>query len=261
MAIHAIVPLHCTQTSEKEVWSEVLEGTFDECCAAAVNYKVGTPYTAPEGSGIGEIWSDYQSPPLNTALSVSRKEGGLGELSHSYTALLKREMWTLDMAEVGKDIRTWLALQMGDAAAAPELAKIANWQAFKDAGDYERWQNFEYDDSGNVLTGDTLVLAQKMMKGVDSYTIYAPVLTRTTLWASMPTDAGVVGVIDTPSVRDGWEIIGANSLAAWTGLATAWLRTASRSSPNNDGTYSLVEQWTGADEIDGDLYEALGGGA
>lgn len=71
----------------------------------------------------------------------------------------------------------------------------------------------------------------------------------------MPTDVGEVGVIEVPTVRAGWEVIGASDIAAWVSLANKWLKTASRSSPNQDGTYSFVEQWTGADEIDGDLYE------
>lgn len=256
MAVHAIVPLHATQTAEREVWTEVLEGTFDELMVEAAKYKVGTPLdVSAEDFDGGEIWSEYQGTCINSALALSRKEGLLGELTHSFMYVLKREMWTLDMAEISKDIRTWLALQSGQTAqtTAQELMKIAQWQAFKDAGDYDSWAHFQYDTSGNTLTGDTLKLAQKMMKGVDTYTIYAPVLTRTTTWATMPDGVGNVGVIETPSVREGWEIVGGN-LTAWVGLANMWLKTASRSSPNNDGTYTLVEQWTGADEIDGDLY-------
>ena len=255
MAIHAIVPLHCTQSAEREVWTEVLEGTYDECVSEASKYKVGTYVTLPTGDD--GVWgdSDYQDEIINCSLNLNRKEGGLAELSHAYMYVLKREMWLIDMAEITKDIRTWLVLALGEAEAATELAKVANWQAFKDNGDLEAWKNFQYDEQGNTLQGDTRVLAQKMMKGVDTYTIYAPVLTRTTLWSSMPTDVGNVGVIEVPAVRAGWEVIGAADIAAWVALANKWLKTASRSSPNQDGTYSLVEQWTGADEIDGDLYE------
>ena len=253
MAIHYIVPLNATQSAEREVWNEVWEGTYDECLAKANEYKVGTPFL-PSGVEDEGIWEEYQDPPLNTGLVLQRKVGGLAELSHTYMFVLKREMWSLDMAEISKDIRTWLVLRMGEVAAAPELAKIANWQALKDNGDFEAWAAFQYDLQGHTLAGDTLTLAQKMIKGVDSYTIYAPVLTRTTLWAYMPDSVGEVGVIETPTVRDGWEIIGAADLDAWTALANTWLKTASRSSPNPDGTYSLIEQWTGADEIDGDLY-------
>ena len=257
MAVHLIVPLQATQTAEKEVWTEVWEGTTDECIALASTFKVGTPFPLPTGGDYDPMWEQYQEPVINTGMTLTRKPGDLAELSHSYMSVLKREMWSLDMAEITKDIRTWLVLQMGEVAAAPELAKIAQWQAAKDAGDYEAWAAFQYFDDQGVahdLTGDTKKLAQKMIKGVDSYTIYAPVLTRSTLWASMPEVAGDVGYIETPSIREGWEVIGAQDLSLWTSLANSWLKTASRSSPNQDGTYSLVEQWTGADEIDGDLY-------
>lgn len=258
MALHRTVPLTCVQTAEREVWTEVWEGTLEEVVEGAADFKVGSGYTLSEDSPA--IWPEYQNTILNTALSIQRKPGGLAEMSHSYSNILKREMWSLDMAEISKDIRTWLVLVMGsDAAAAPELAKIALWQNMKDTGNYEAWAAFQYYDAqGNVqaLTGDTKTLAEKMMKGVDSYTIYAPVLTRTTLWATLPEEVGVVGVKETPTVRAGWEVIGAegNDITAWTSLANQWLKTAARSSPNQDGTYSMVEQWTGADEIDPDLY-------
>ena len=259
--LHNLVPLNATQTAEREVWSEVLEGTYEECLEAAAQYKVGTPYPMPTGSGGDDIWNGqhYQPTIINTGLNLSRKAGGLAELSHSYMSVLKREMWSLDMAEISKDIRTWLVLQMGEVAAAPELAKIAQWQAAKDAGDYGAWAAFQYyDDQGVVhdLEGDTLTLAQKMIKGVDSYTIYAPVLTRTTLWATLPDGVGNVGVKEVPTVREGWEVIGVvnNDMTEWTSLADDWVKTASRSSPNQDGTYTLVEQWTGMDEADPDLY-------
>ena len=260
MAIHYIVPLHATQSAEREIWNEVWEGTQEECLAKASEFKVGTPIVLPTGVDAESVWQDYQNPAINTGMTFQRKAGGLAELSHTYMYVLKREMWSLDMAEISKDIRTWLVLQLGEVAAAPELAKIAQWQALKDNGDFEAWAAFQYDLQGHTLADDTLTLAQKMIKGVDSYTIYAPVLTRTTLWSHMPDSVGEVGVIETPAVRDGWEIIGAQSLDAWTGLANMWLKTASRSTPNQDGTYSLIEQWTGADEIDGDLYADAGGG-
>lgn len=257
MAIHLIVPLQATQTAEREVWTEVWEGTTDECIDMAKNFKVGTPFPLPPGGDYDPMWNEYQEPVINTGMTLTRKPGNLAELSHSYMSVLKREMWSLDMAEITKDIRTWLVLKMGEVAAAPELAKIAQWQAQKDAGDYGAWSSFQYYDSAGVvhdLEGDTKTLAEKMIKGVDSYTIYAPVLTRSTLWATMPDMVGEVGVIETPAVRDGWEVIGAEDLTAWTSLTNMWLKTASRSSPNQDGTYSLIEQWTGADDIDGDLY-------
>ena len=253
MAIHSIVPLHVTQTAEREVWSEVLEGTFDECMDAAPSYNVGTTVDDP-----ALIDSIYQPPIIYTALNLTRKEGMLAELSYSYSVLLKREAWSLDMAEISKDIRTWLTTPAGgmtQSEAAVALAHIAAWEAFKDNGDLDRWMSFIYDDDGrgniSYLTGNALVLAQKIMKGIQSYSIYAPVITRTTMWSTTP-PSGHAGMIETPAPRAGWSVIG--GVPNWTGLATEWLKTAERSTSNGDGTYTFIEQWTGADQIDGDLY-------
>lgn len=90
------------------------------------------------------------------------------------------------------------------------------------------------------------------MKGVANYSIYAPVITKTTQWDSPPPLENY-GKVETPTVRSGWSVIGGTP--EWAGKANCWVKTACRSTPNGDGTYSLIEQWTGMDEVDGDLYE------
>ena len=260
-APHLTVPLHSTIAPERETWSGVIEGDFTELQSEAAAYKVGDIYEGVLDAPVyGPICDDVQPNATITQFNLQRKDGMLGELSFAYTFLRKAELWSCDMAEISKDIKTWLTTEQGgftDADAAVELAKIAQWEAFKDNGDFVRWQNFQYDDNGNVLTGTPLVLAKKIVKGIQSYSIFAPVITKTTLW-NVPPPMENYGKRDTPSVRSGWFVIGGEP--SWASKASAWLKTGCKSSPNSDGTYTLFEQWTGADEIDGDLYPSATSG-
>lgn len=263
MAVHFIVPMNVNVSPERETWAGTFEGGFDEVVAESVAHLVGD--TADGNNGTVANWlhpsidpDGVQMPPVNTSSVVTRKEGGLAELLFSYSYIRKTEAWSCDMAEIGKDIRTWLVTPKGgmsQSEAASALAKIAQWEAYRDSGDLTRWQNFQCNDQGGTLEGNALVLAQKIMKGVSNYSIYAPVITKTTQW-NAPPPLENYGKIETPYVRDGWEILGVGAdISEWTSKSNAWLKTACRSSPNGDGTWTLIEQWTGADEIDGDLYD------
>lgn len=250
--LHTTVPLQCQLSPERETWSETYEGTIDEIAEAAAGWIVGNEPSNP----YEPLCTDAQDRCVIVQSHLTRKEGMLAELSVAYAYIRKVENWSCDMAEISKDIKTWLATEKGgftEASAAVELAKIAQWEAFKDNGDFTRWQNFQYDEHGNVLTGTTLKLAHKIMKGVANYSIYAPVVTKTTQWDSPPPLENY-GKVEAPTVRTGWTVIGGTP--NWAGKANYWVKTACRSTPNGDGTYSLIEQWTGMDEVDGDLYGA-----
>lgn len=248
--LHTTVPLQRQLSPERETWSETYEGTLDEIVSEAANWTVGNTPKEPYAA----ICADVQDRCVVVQSHLARKEGMLAELAVSYAYIRKVENWSCDMAEISKDIKTWLVTPKGgynEEDAAVELAKIAQWEAFKDNGDFIRWQTFQYNESGDILTGTTRKLARKIMKGVANYSIYAPVITKTTQWDSPPPLENY-GKVDTPTVREGWSVIGGTP--AWTQKANYWVKTACRSTPNGDGTYTLIEQWTGMDDVDGDLY-------
>lgn len=254
LSVHASVPLNCTILPDKEVWSAVLEGSYANVKAEQSNWVTGNAPTQGNLYVKSATCSDVMEGAVVTQSHLQRKDGGLADLHLAYCYLRKVELWSIDMAEISKDIKTWLSSEAGgytEQQAAPLLAKIAQWEAYKEAGDYIKWQAFVYDEQGDVLTGDALTLAMKIMKGVQCYTIYAPVLTRTTQW-NAPPPLENAGCIDTPATRSGWSILGNKSIEIDPNIE--WLKTGCRSHPNGDGTYTLTEQWTGADEIDPDLY-------
>lgn len=254
LQVHASVPLHCVILPDKEIWSVTLEGSFANLKTEAASWITGN--APPQDSAYVKtaLCTDVQEGAVVTQSQLNRREGAVGELVIAYAYIRKVELWSCDMAEISKDIKTWLTSIKGgytEQTAAPILAQIAQWEAYKDAGDYIKWQSFVYDKEGDVLTGDALTLALKIMKGVSCYSIYAPVLTRTTLW-NAPPPLENSGCIETPATRTGWSILGGKTVDIDPNVQ--WLKTGARSNPNGDGTYTLVEQWTGADEIDGDLY-------
>lgn len=243
--------------SDREIWTIVYEGKWDVLKSQFSEYIVGTSIKRGDLDNLSNI---YQSAMIVSGLTFSRKQAGLGEVRLQYTLLYKREIWNIDFSEVSKNIKNWLVLQYTtwtnstprvDLKCYVELQKIKQWEHQKEIGAFTAWGEFKYDGS-KVLEGNTRVLAEKMMKGIDNYPVYTPVITRTTTWAFNP-PVGKIGYKDTPVSRSGWQ--GFNSEdPGWNRLAKVFLKTAERSHANGDGTFTLVEQWTGADELDSDLY-------
>lgn len=251
------IPAQIQCHSDREVWTIVYEGKWDVLKNAFSQYIVGTSIPRADFDTLGSI---YQPAMIVSGVTFSRKQAGMGEVRLQYTLLYMREIWNLDFSEISKNIKNWLVLQYTtwvngvpsvDMECYSELQKIKQWEHQKDIGAFTAWGEFKYDGS-KILTGDTLLLAKKMMKGIDNYPVYTPVITRTTTWAFNP-PVGEIGCKVTPESRPGWQ--GFSSEAPdWTQLANVFLKTAERSHANGDGTFTLTEQWTGADELDSDLY-------
>ena len=128
-------------------------------------------------------------------------------------------------------------------------------------GAWEAYSNFltEVGDEGSKLTGETLALAEKILKGVEYYSVYTPVLTRTSVVANLAgISLGGVGKIGAPTSSG--SAAGNVNLSTLTALAKEWLKTADRLQGAIDGTFQRVEQWTGADKWDPDLYETADSG-
>lgn len=244
--------------ADREIWTVVYEGMWDALKEEFGKGQIGDKVDRADLAGIG----DYQDVMFISNIVLNRKNGGLGEARISYLLLYKREIWNLDFSEISKNIKNWLVLQYtswsGGVATVnsecySELEKIKEWEHQRDIGAYEAWGSFLYNGS-DKLQGNTLKLAEKMIKGIDNYPVYSPCITRTTVWAFEP-PVGKIGCKDTPSSREGWSGFNKQKLSSdWVGLAKVFLKTAERSNSNGDGTFTLVEQWIGADELDSDLY-------
>lgn len=253
-------PLTITPLSDREVWTETYEGDWDSLIYEFGQTTIGDAYTdydnPSETIGPTDL---YQEAVIVTNIQFSRGKGGLGICRLTYCILYKRAIWNIDFAEISKDIKVWLVAKYTDAdgnvadEAYEELQKIARWQRQKDAEAWRPWKDFLYDGV-TKLSGNTLKLAQKMMKGVMNYPLYVPVITRTTINAFSP-EVGQIGKQYKQIPEGDWtgfDRFGLNP--HWQDLAKVFLKTAERSTSNGDGTFTMVEQWQGADELDADLY-------
>lgn len=258
---------NCTAQAlpDREVWTYVYEGFWDSLITTFGHLRVGDTASIPDGDG-SVSGSGYQPYTICGSTSFMRKRGGLGEVRIQYIVLYTREIWNIDFAEVSKDIKVWL-VDKGSVANADGsvtvqqwvydgLTEIAQWENQKEISNYSAWAAFKYDGKKSFSCEETLLLAKKMMKGITNFPIYTPSITRTTIHAQNPV-MGNIGCVNRPTGESGWSGFGGFKPDTWINYANVWLKTAERSNMNSDGTFTLVEQWIGADELDPDLYPTV----
>ena len=114
------------------------------------------------------------------AVSATRQNGGLGTLELTMSERETTEVWNLDFMEIQKPIRAWHA-DAENEEDRPDLFALASWERLKDLdGAWKAYQGFYTStemSSSTQLTGATLTLAQKILKGVEAFNVYAPILT------------------------------------------------------------------------------------
>ncbi len=94
------------------------------------------------------------------------------------------------------------------------------------------------------LSSSELPVIAKIRKGVESYLVFVPVVTKTTVSVTMPSVGAGIGKRGAPGLAPSgtWE----------------WLKTGDKAVQRQDGSWERIEQWTAADVWDHDLYEAAG---
>lgn len=242
MATHQTFLQRIESNFEQEVRFETWQGDFDSLKAKLDEIVL----LQPNAEGV-----------VCTGGSLVKREGGRGTLELSYKTADGVAWWGVTFSEISKPIQTWLATQIQDKSTLlAELAKISLWEQQRSNGNTEAYSQFRYDGT-NRLTGSTLKLAEKMLNGIESYSIYAPVATcRRMQTLAFTDDIGLIGKYTTYLYRPGPMLYEAEmQLAAIEMLKDIWLKTGDDITCNSDGTFSRTEQWTGLDEIDADLYE------
>lgn len=225
----------------------------------------GVTTTLPQGSDNSEGSTGHAAgvgyaKPCNVQLS--RTNGNRGQLVVSFSQNRKTSVWTVDFVEVSKPIRTWHA---DKTEGKPDLAQIRQWEQNETANPGLYWAFKK--DSANELSGDTRALAEMISKGIDTYSLYVPVVSCTINVATPPnlTDHAP-GKIDNPDSPYGWNDANDNDVAKIigdlenprTGQPYQWLLCASKVSSNSDGTYQWTKSWQAADSIDERLYAVDG---
>lgn len=216
-------------------------GDYDELAATAASWQVGIT-TAANNTGFVGFPAGYVS-----AVELQALKGGRGRLIISTAEQDDVAVWGLEMAEIQKPIRTWKA-NAENKADRPDLALLANWESQAGKQGLESEYN-AYKYNGKVLEGNTLTLAKMIREeGIDHYAVYTPIITLTTRHNGLPSGVGSnIGKIETP----------ADAPEGLTSIATEWLKTADRIQGSIDGVYTRIQQWTGADKWNTNLYEKV----
>ena len=164
MAAHLTQQERIDFNFEAETRTETWQGSFDELNRMIDGISVGGPAT---GDGV------------YTGAVLSRREGGRGTLELAVRILNGYSWWGFSFSEISKPVKTWLATKITNKDALnAELAKISLWEDQLNRGEdgQANYYGFRYD-STHALTGHTLTLAQKIVQGIDSYSVYTPVAT------------------------------------------------------------------------------------
>ena len=221
-------------------------GDYEELSQKAAAWKVGVTNNETVGSTFEGFPIGYVS-----AVELQALKGGRGRLIISTAQQDNVAVWGLEMAEIQKPIRTWKA-NAEKESDRPDLALLANWESQAGKQGLEGEYN-AYKYNGKVLEGNTLTLAKMIREeGIDHYAVYTPIITLTTRHNGLPSGVGSnIGKIETP----------ADAPEGLSGIATEWLKTADRIQGSIDGVYTRIQQWTGADKWNTNLYEKVTSGS
>lgn len=274
--LHLTVSARLVMESMRRLEVQTWEGEQEEVIDAFLKMKVGEQ---TEGglkflTPADETWGT----PFVGGLQAPRRAGNVWTCAVTYVQLRKVVLWTLDFAEVQKDIRTWRQnLPAGSDGEpnpdAPDLVKLAQWERAKELNDWSDYDAFQTAD-GEALEGATLELAQMIRKGIESYTIHTPVPTMTMRYFDEVSNVGKLLDKYLPSLPYGppnWTELGGadihGQLDALTNEATdgsggtgtiayKWLCTADKATPNGDGSCTRTVQFMRVDAVEDKLYKA-----
>jgi hypothetical protein len=257
-----------TRRGEVQTW----EGDQADVLEKFRAVRVGDP--AEEIMFLGGADDDWGTPFVGD-VRAPRRQGKTWMMQITVVQLRKVVIWTLDFAEISKDIRTWRQEAQPPGAepdpSIPDLSKIAQWERAKDIQDWDDYDAFKTVD-GEKLKDATLELAQMIRKGVESYTIHTPVPTMTMRYYDEITDTGKLldcYLTSLPNGPEGWTELGGANIQAQlqdltynhnTGIPDIgtipynWLCVADRAAPNGDGSSTRTIQFMRVDRVEDKLY-------
>ncbi len=253
---------------EVQTW----EGAESSIVSAFKVLKVGEQAGNVKFISMDDSWGT----PFIGGVQAPRRAGKTWTMQVTVVQLRKCVLWTLDFAEIQKDIRTWrqdLAVVDGQEPSddIPDLSKLSQWELAKDIQDYKDYDAFKTVD-GVALEGGTLELAKMIRKGIESYTIHTPVPTMTMRYFDEVTGTGALldkYLTALPSGPSGWkELGGADIQSQLNDLTTVhtdgtgavgtigyrWLCVADKSTPNGDGSCTRVVQFMRVTNVEEKLY-------
>lgn len=191
----------------------------------------------------GDVWAGLPGWTVDSS-HLTRKRGGLGKLVITLApfdpelALELRSKIEIDFVQYERPLVTHKTLNEGkDNEMAVHL------KLWMDGG---RDPSFKYKDGEGekTLTEEEQAWAKLVLKGVESYLEYAPVVSRVRAYKGRP-------YVEAPGKRENPPEGGVSGYE--------YLKTADRLTQNEDRTWTRTEQWTGALKWEELLYESAEG--
>lgn len=224
-------------------------GDYEKLKTYAESLHVGRELKGSSSANISDVPEGFVA-----SVELTRLNGDRGALTLSATLYESIDVWGLEMTELQKPIKTWK--RNAPDGEKPDLTLLSNWEGQAGNQAFEKDYN-AYKYRGQALSGNTLELAKMIREeGIEAYVVYTPIITCTSRLNGLPGDIGEsIGKIGAPTAADGTDI------SKLTAAAKEWLKTADRIEGALDGTYTRVQQWTGADKWNPNLYETATGDA
>jgi hypothetical protein len=256
LTVHREVVLGTSANREVDTWT----GPYDKLLEKAKAYELGkyeTECDLPDGTSDTNAAGTGYGYAFVSDVRLTRENGNVGRLVVTYSQNRARAFVSVDFAEVQRPIRTWRA---DDDKDAPDLAKIREWEAKKET-DYTAYADF----SEIPRRSNTRRLAEMIFKGIETYSVYVPVVTVTMTTFSFPHlyRYPVGKAYDDPEVPYGWdEVHGRNIDDVVANLSKPdsqdgykWVLASSKCTPNANGTYQWVLQYQACDSVEEVLFE------
>lgn len=192
----------------------------------------------------GQASSD--APGFNVvSAKLVRRRGGLGRLTidlapreyfgGSFSDVILESNIEVDFIQYDRPLLTHPTLLKGDLPMADDLIL---WMNEPNAELKRTWYYHNANGSEDQLTDTEVRWAQKILRGIESFLEFAPVIRRVTTCGGRP-EVEAPGSIETPPYEVG---------------NYKYLKTADRLVQNNDKTWTRTEEWTGANDWDQDIY-------
>ena len=205
----------------------VYRGKYADLAAAqpAAGDDAAVEGHAVEGSRLRRLRGDMGELSVDV---VAKAAPGIHVPGGALTSVVETDMAMVDRPLLAK--KEW-------AAYAPE---IECWRSEAVAAIRAGLKYTDKDGELKDLQGEAKKIAALMLRGVESWLDFAPVITRTSTYGSRP-DPENIGRIGSPpvSVPGSWE----------------YLKTCDKARQTGKGTWERVEQWTGAEKWERDLYQ------
>lgn len=236
--------IHEAPDSPRRTWTaaglrviRVFRGPYAALVAAAPDVgdeMVGTPGVYVEQGEIVPLEAGMTGPGVMT-ITLANESTEEGEDQPTYEC-----EWSL----LEKDLRLHPRYLTGGANAltATDLTQLKKWEGEDDEAKRAAFQFTKADNTTGTLSANAQHIAAKILRGQTSYVVPAPVARRTTRTYSVPATSAC-GQRENPPTATG----------APTGYE--WMKSSDRRLRQGaHGKWERIEEWTGADKIDADIY-------